>query len=69
MEMGARLENLVACHLLKRNHFLIDTQGIKHDLFYIRDKEKREVDFLTTKGRNIEYLIEVKKSDELFQVI
>lgn len=63
---GAKLENLVACHLLKRNHFLIDTQGIKHDLFYIRDKEKREVDFLTTKGRSIEYLLEIKKSDDKF---
>lgn len=63
---GAKLENLVACHLLKRNHFLVDTEGIKHDLFYIRDKEKREVDFMTTKGRNIEYLIEVQKADDHF---
>jgi predicted AAA+ superfamily ATPase len=63
---GARLENVVACHLLKRNHFLLDTLGVKHELFYIRDKEKREIDFMTTKGRSIEYLIEVKKADDHF---
>lgn len=63
---GARLENLVAYHLFKRNHFLTDTQGERRDLFYIRDQEKREIDFLTTKERKIEYLIEVKTSDENF---
>ena len=42
---GARFENAVACALLKRLHFLEDTAGEKCALYYLRDKEKREVDF------------------------
>ncbi len=63
---GARLENLVATHLLKRNHFLEDTTGKEHDLYYVRDKEKREVDFLTTADKKIEKIIEVKSSENEF---
>ena len=60
---GARFENLVACSLLKRLHFLEDTQGEKCELHYVRDKQKREVDFLTIRDRKQEWLIEVKLSD------
>ena len=63
---AAKIENLCACHLLKRNNFLTDSKGEKRDLFYLRDKEKREVDFLTVKNQKIEYLIEVKSSDDHF---
>jgi predicted AAA+ superfamily ATPase len=62
--LGARFENALACHLLKRGHYLTGTKGERRELFYIRDKEGREVDFLTTKDRNPEYLIEAKLSDE-----
>lgn len=60
---GARFENLVACALLKRLHFLEDTQGEKCSLHYIRDKEKREVDFLTIRDGVSEFLIETKISN------
>jgi predicted AAA+ superfamily ATPase len=60
---GAKLENLVACHLLKRNNYLEDTEGDKYELYYIRDKEKREVDFAIEKNFSLEKLIEVKLSD------
>lgn len=63
---GARLENLVATHLLKRNHFLEDTTGKKYELYYVRDKEKREVDFLTTADKKIEKIVEVRSSDNEF---
>ncbi len=63
---GSRLENAVACALLKRQHFLADTRGIKCELFYLRDREKREVDFLTVLDNKPEFLIEVKSSDEDF---
>lgn len=63
---GARLENAVASALLKRLHFLADTRGMRAELFYIRDREKREVDFLTVIDNKPEYLIEVKSSDEEF---
>ena len=60
---GARFENAVACALLKRLHFLEDTMGEKCSLHYIRDKEKREVDFLTIREGKPEFLIETKISN------
>lgn len=63
---GARLENAVACALLKRANFLTDTQGKKSEVYYLRDKEQREVDFLTVLENRPEYLIEVKTSDDQF---
>ncbi|MBI5633946.1 MAG: ATP-binding protein [Nitrospirae bacterium] len=60
---GARFENAVACALLKRLHFLEDTVGEKCALHYVRDKEKREVDFLTMRDGKTEWLIETKLSD------
>lgn len=60
---GQRLENLVATHLLKRLHFIQDYQGYSCSLHYIRDKDGREVDFLTIIDGQIVDLIEVKASD------
>lgn len=60
---GARFENAVAGALLKRLHFLEDTTGAKCALHYVRDKEKREVDFLTLRDRRPEWLIETKLAD------
>ncbi len=65
-DAGAKLENLVALHLLKRNQFLEDTEGRKIRLAYIRDKEKREVDFAIEEKNHISHLIEVKTSDDQF---
>jgi len=58
-----RLENLVATHLLKRLHFLEDYHGFSCKLHYIRDKDGREVDFVTVVDNKIVDLIEVKLSD------
>ncbi|HLG21158.1 MAG TPA: ATP-binding protein [Bdellovibrionota bacterium] len=60
---GARFENIVACALLKRNHYLEDTEGDRRELHYIRDREKREVDFLTVIENRPEWLIEAKTSE------
>jgi predicted AAA+ superfamily ATPase len=57
---GARLENLVATHLLKRLHFLEDYHGYKCSLHYIRDKDGREVDFVVKVNGEVTDLIEVK---------
>ncbi len=60
---GARFENLVATHLLKRIHFLEDYSGERIELRYVRDKEKREVDFVVLlNGKPVE-LYEAKTSD------
>jgi predicted AAA+ superfamily ATPase len=60
---GAVFENLVATHLLKQIHFKEDQTGDRYGLFYLRDKEGHEVDFVITKNRKVEELIEVKWSD------
>jgi predicted AAA+ superfamily ATPase len=60
---GAVFENLVATHLLKRNHFLEDSTGTSYELMYLRDKEKREVDFVILKDGQVDELIEVKLTE------
>ncbi len=60
---GARFENLVASHLLKWCHFTQDWGHAPLDLHFVRDKEKREVDFLVTKERKPWLLVEAKVSD------
>lgn len=60
---GPRLENLIATHLLKRLHFIEDYFGYRCSLHYIRDKDGREVDFVTVIDNIVCDLIEVKESD------
>lgn len=61
---GARYENLVATHLLKRIQFLEDRDGYRYELRYLRDKEKREVDFVVVKEGAVDELVEAKWADE-----
>lgn len=60
---AARFENLVACHLLKACHFWTDTGHGQFDLFYLRDKEKREIDFLIVRDGQPWLPVEVKLAD------
>ena len=60
---AARLENLVACHLLKALQFREDTRGESSRLHYVRDKDKREVDFVTIVENRVDSLVEVKTGD------
>jgi len=59
---GARRENLVASHLLKAVHAWTDTGMGEYELFYLRDKAKREVDFVVTRDHKPWFLVEVKSS-------
>lgn len=61
---GAVLENVVACALLRELQLDEDASGRRNSLHFIRDKEKREVDFLTVVGGKPRQLIEVKWSDD-----
>jgi len=63
-DAGAKLENVIAVSLRKWLHFLEDTKGKDVQLCYIRDKEKREVDFLIEIDKKIDLLIKVKVSEE-----
>lgn len=65
-DLGFKIENLVALHLLKRNQFLDDTEGSSTRLCYIRDKKKREVDFAIASNSQLTHLIEVKASEDSF---
>lgn len=57
---GARLENMTALHLLKACHFWTDTASGEFSLHFVRDKSKREVDFLVTKEKQPWMLVECK---------
>jgi len=60
---GARAETLVACHLLKAVEGWTDLGFGEFELRYLRDKQKREVDFLVVKDRKPWFLVEVKMSE------
>ena len=62
-DYAARLENLVATTLLKRLHFMEDYYGYNCQLHYIRNRDGREVDFVTIINNVITDLIEVKTKD------
>jgi hypothetical protein len=60
LDKGARFENLVAAHLLKYCDYMKNVEGYSLDLRYIRDRNKREVDFLIVKNRKPWILFETK---------
>ena len=62
-DKGARNENIIASHLLKSIQYWNDTGRGEFDLFFIRDKDKNEVDFLVTKEQQPWILVEVKSTD------
>lgn len=64
--LSAKLENIVACALLRELHLIEDTTGNKAALYYLRDKEKHEVDFFIAIEDRPAKLIEVKVSDDKF---
>lgn len=63
---GTRLENAVAVSLLAELKYHEDITGESTSLCTLRDKEKREVDFLTLAGSRPRHLIEVKWKEETF---
>lgn len=63
-EKGQRLENLVACSLLKENQFQEDCLGQEKGLFFIQNNNKKEIDFLVTKNEEPSIMIEVKSKGE-----
>ncbi len=57
-----RFENMIASHLLKFCSYLFDVQGHRAGLYYLRDKEQREVDFLVCIENRPWFCVEVKNS-------
>lgn len=64
-DMGAKFENLVACQLLKYCHYLEDTEGYNMELRYLRDTDKREVDFVVIRDHAPLFAVECKVSDKV----
>ena len=63
-DLGAQLENLVACALLKEIHFLEDTKGYKGTLHYLRTKDGHEIDFCVCIDDEPILLLEVKNKED-----
>ena len=62
-DQAARFENLVASQLLKYCHFVEDTQGFDMQLRYIRDHDKREIDFVVLKEKKPLFAVECRLGD------
>ena len=60
---GKRAETFIACHLLKAVEGWTDLGYGDFELEYLRDKTKREVDFIVVRDGEPWFLVEAKKSD------
>ena len=59
-QIGARLENIVACALLKECHTQTDTYGRDVELGYVRSKDGREIDFVIVEDQWVRMMIETR---------
>ncbi|MBS0349988.1 MAG: ATP-binding protein [Proteobacteria bacterium] len=57
---GARFENLISGHLLKYCHYLSDAGYGAFELYYLKNKDKKEIDFLIVKDKKPWLPIEAK---------
>ncbi|NUM87652.1 MAG: ATP-binding protein [Bdellovibrionales bacterium] len=60
---GARLENMVASHLLKFCHYREDVDGRRMELRFLRDVDKREVDFVVLQDKKPLFAVECKTGE------
>jgi hypothetical protein len=60
---GAKFENFIASHLLKAVDLWNDLGMGKYGLYFIRNKDKKEVDFLVSKNDEPWFLVEAKLSN------
>ena len=62
-DQGILFENMVAVSLLKHVYGIVDNEGIRAGLHYIRTKEGKEIDFcLTEEGKAVQ-ILEIKSND------
>ncbi len=62
-EGGPRFENLVASQLLKYCHLREDTEGYSMELRYLRDTDRREVDFVVLQEGKPVFAVECKSGE------
>lgn len=58
-----RFENCLASHLLKFVHFLQDNEGYKIQLSFLRNVEKKEVDFFISVDNKPWFSVDAKTND------
>lgn len=63
-EPGLRFENFVASQLLKYCDYLEDAEGHHMELRYLRDTDKREVDFVVIQNGKPLFAVECKLKDQ-----
>jgi len=63
-DSGPRFENFIASQLLKYCHFMEDTEGFRMDLRFLRDTDKREVDFVVLKNDVPLFAVECKTGEK-----
>jgi predicted AAA+ superfamily ATPase len=63
-DSGTKLENTVACALQKEIHFREDCFGETKKLYYLKNKDKKEIDFCITTEETPSLMVEVKWKDE-----
>ncbi len=63
-DSGPRFENLIASQLLKYCHLMEDTEGFRMDLRFIRDTDKREIDFVVLKDGRPMFAVECKSGEK-----
>ena len=63
-ESGPKFENFVASQLSKYCHFLEDTEGFDMELRFLRDTDKREIDFVVLKQGVPMFAVECKTGEK-----
>lgn len=63
-EPGPKFENFIASQLLKYCHFMEDTEGYRMDLRFLRDTDKREIDFVVLKQGEPIFAAECKSGEK-----
>jgi hypothetical protein len=61
---AVRFENLLACHLLKYVRYLYEHEGYRAQLSFLRNVDKKEVDFLVTVDNRPWFCVEAKYQDQ-----
>lgn len=61
--IGARFENLVASQLLKYCNYKEDTEGYKMELRFLRDTDKREIDFVVLRNNRPLFAVECRTGE------
>ena len=61
---ASRFENLVASNLLKYCHAKEDYDGDEMELHFLRDSQKREIDFVVTQNKKPLFGVECKSGDQ-----